>query len=211
MELRIGIFEMLNGIKANEKKIQELKTHFEKKIYDQMIKSLSKHSEFYTIVEKISKSFETFVEVQDRAAKEYDHFVALFNNSMDMKNKKQEKDVFSDAHKFCQSIRELVNLLAIITDEMTKLQPYAIAKENEYLKAFANAFKQFSMFTQENFGNFMSTTLSKSKFIFEVIDQKFTVENDYKAGNLLTPDDLVKLNASKEMLNQEAKVFPGLT
>lgn len=201
----LGIYEMLHGVKTNEKKIQELKQHFEKKIFEPMLKSLTKHAEFYTLVEKVSKSFDTFVAVQDKAAKEFDHFVQVFNASIEVKNKKQDKDVFFEAYKFSQSIRELISLLMSTTDDLVKLRPLAAAKENEYLKAFGYAFKQFNLFTQENFGNFMGSTLAKSKFIFEVIDASYSVENDYKVGNLLTSEDMVKLNASKEMLNQDSK------
>lgn len=201
-----GIREMLLGIKSNEKQLQELKVHFEKKIYDSMIKSLPKQQEFYTLIENCSKGMEVFAEVQERAAKEYDSFMTVFNHAMDEKKKKSEKDLFSEAHKFAGSIRYLINVLKTITGDLIKLQPVAAKKEDEYLKVIAGSLKQFSLFTQEHFGKFTSATLTKAKFIFEVIDEKYSVDADYKAGNLLSAEDLTKLNASKEMLNQDITV-----
>lgn len=204
-----GIKEMLQGIKSNEKQLQELKVHFEKKIYDTMVKSLPKQQDFYTLMESCSKGMDSFTEVQERAAKEYDSFMTVFNLAMDEKKKKTEKDLFSEAHKFAGSIRYLIGVLKAITDDLVKLQPVAAKKEDEYLKAIANSLKQFSMFTQEHFGKFTSATLAKAKFIFELIDQKYSVEADYKAGNLISAEDLNKLNASKEMLNQDITVAFG--
>lgn len=53
-----GVFEMLNGVKQNEKKVQDLKKVFEKNVIETMNKNLSKHTEFYTLVEKISRQLE---------------------------------------------------------------------------------------------------------------------------------------------------------
>ena len=208
-----GVFEMLNGIKANEKKVMEVKKHFEKTIEEPLSKALTKHAEFYALIDKCSKGFEQFSDLGDKAVKEYEGFVNTFNSSMiEGKSKKSDKDSFNEAHRYSSSIRHMILLLIQLNDDLTKMRPLAIAKELEYVKAFAQSFKNLAFFTQENFGNFMGSTLVKSKFIFDVvymayqINEKFSVDQEYQAGNILLADDLEALNASREMINQDMKV-----
>lgn len=166
-----GIYEMLGGLRANEKKIQEIKKLFDKTIVEPMNKGLTKHAEFYALIDKCAKGFEQYGELNDRSTREYESYVQAFNTSMiEGKSKKGDKDVFAEAHKYSSTVRAIVLLLAAINDDLVKMRPLAIAKELEYVKAFAQSFKNFALFTQENFGNFMSSTLTKSKFIFDVVD-----------------------------------------
>ena len=136
-----------------------------------MNKGLTKHAEFYALIDKSAKGFEQYTELNDRGTREYESYVQAFNSTMiEGKTKKSEKDVFAEAHKYSSTARAIVLLLAAINDDLVKMRPLAIAKELEYVKAFAQSFKNFALFTQENFGNFMSSTLTKSKFIFDVVD-----------------------------------------
>lgn len=208
-----GVFEMLNGIKANEKKVFDVKKQFEKTIEEPLNKALTKHAEFYSLIDKCAKGFEQFSELNEKATKEYESFVGAFNSSMtEGKSKKSDKDVFNESHKYSASARHMVLLLMQINDDLTKMRPLAIAKEMEYVKVFAQSFKNLAFFTQENFGNFMGATLAKSKFIFDVvieineINEKFSVEQEYQAGSILLTDDLESLNASREMINQDMRV-----
>lgn len=173
---------MIGGIRNNEKKLVELKKHFEKNIYEQMNKCLTKHAEYYATIEKCTGALESFNEVQDKAAKEYDSYSQVFMNSMDQKKKITDKDLFVEAHKFCLSISHLIHLLKSVTDAIIALRPLAVAKEDEYLKAFANSFKQFTLFTQENFGTLFSTSLTKSKFIFEVVSMYCDVHRSIQSS-----------------------------
>lgn len=211
-----GIYEMLGGLRTNEKKIQDIKKQFEKTIFETMNKGLTKHAEFYALIDKCAKGFEQYSDLTDKASKEYESYVQAFNSSMiEGKPKKGEKDVFTEAHKYSISVRNMVLLLVQINDDLVKMRPLAIAKELEYVKNFAQSFKDFALFTQENFGSFMSATLTKSKFIFDVVDsddqinENFTVETEYHAGNVLLAEDLDALNASREMINQDVKVDYG--
>ena len=77
-----GVFEMLGGLRANEKKIQEIRKEFDKTITEPMNKALSKHSEFYALIEKCSKAFEQQNELLDKSNKEYESFVNAFNSTM---------------------------------------------------------------------------------------------------------------------------------
>ena len=160
---------MLNGVKQNEKKATDLKKSFEKNILDHLTKSLTRHAEFYQFVEKISSQFEQYTEFQDKQAKEYEAFVFAFNQAMEKKVRKADKDIFHECHKHSTTICSIVGLLQVIFDDLVKLQPLAVSKENEYLKTFAYAFKQYSMFAQENFGSSMGSNMGKAKFVFDVV------------------------------------------
>ena len=180
-----GIYEILGGIRANEKRL----------------------------IDKSSKAFEQYGDMTERAIKEYEGYVQAFNSSMiEGKTKKADKDVFTEAHKYSITIKHMILLLLQICDDLTRMKPLALAKEMEYIKAFSLSFKNFGLFTQENLGNFMGTTLMKSKFIFDIvgkvyqINEKFSLEQEYYAGNVLLSDDLEALNASREMINQDMKV-----
>lgn len=208
-----GIYEILGGIRANEKRVIEIKKQFDKTIIDPMNKTLTKHAEFYTLIDKCSKAFEQYGDMTERAIKEYEGYVQAFNSSMiEGKTKKADKDVFTEAHKYSITIKHMILLLLQICDDLTRMKPLALAKEMEYIKAFSLSFKNFGLFTQENLGNFMGTTLMKSKFIFDIvgkvyqINEKFSLEQEYYAGNVLLSDDLEALNASREMINQDMKV-----
>lgn len=169
-----GVFEMLTSIRNNEKKIGEIKVTFEKTIEEPMNRALTKHSEFYSLIDKCAKGFEQFADFGDKSVKEYEAYVVTFNATMtEGKQKKPDKDVFSEAHKYSATIRHMMLLLVQICDDLIKMRPLAIAKELEYIKAFSQSFKNLAFFTQENFGNFMGATLAKSKFIFDVVGAGF--------------------------------------
>ncbi len=202
-----GIYEMLLAIKNNDKKVHDLKKTFDKMVTEPMNKSIGKHVEYYALIEKISKHIETFTELFERSTKEYAAVTDTFNHSMDVKKKKQDKDFYFEVYKCVTSIRQIYSTLKSFSEDITKLRPLAVNKENEYLKAFSYAFKQFGLFSQDNFGNIITSTLSRSKFIFEGIDGKYSVDNDYVMSKMVPADDSEFHGVSEDLSNLSTVLF----
>ena len=201
-----GIYEMLNAIKNNDKKIQELKKLFDQSVLEPMNKGLTKHAEYYLLMERLTKHMDSYNEMYERSIKEYTSVCEIFNSSMDLKKKKKaEKDIYFETEKYASTLRTMFGVMKVTCDDMSKIQPLAVSKEDEYLKVFAQSFKQFGFFAQENFGSILASTLSKSKFIFESIDTKYSVEKEYSIHSILTEEDLLRFNVEKSLIVEEFK------
>lgn len=164
-----GIHQLLVCIQESGKKLPELRQSFEKTIMDPLTKALTRHAELYSFIEKCAKGFEHYKELYMKAAKEYENYVNIFNSSMTEGKKKNEKDVFTEAHKYSSAIQNCVIGLVQICDDLTKMRAFALAKEQEYLKAFSKSFKDFALFSQQHFGQLATATLQKSRFLFDAV------------------------------------------
>jgi hypothetical protein len=213
-----GIYQLLDSIQDSRKTLPELKKIFEKNIIEPMNKGLGKHMEFYTLIEKCVKGFEHYKELLAKAVKDYEVYVNTFNASLVEGKKKSSLDVFTDAHKYSSSVRDLIITLMHICDDLMKMRVFAVAKEAEYMKVLSKAFKEYCLFTQQHFGQLTASILQKARFSFDrvvifltQIDESFSVEHEYQTGDMLSNELINKLNASREMINQDMKVHTHLS
>lgn len=209
-----GMYEMVSSIKLKENKLLELRKLFEKNIMEKMNKGVGKHLEFHNQVEGLTQQLHEVKELSKLLLKEFESLQEYHAILLDEKKKKKpDKDLFYEIFRFGSNVRNLFSLLQKACDSLIKIMPLAVQKENEILKLVAGSFKEFSLFAAEHLGPITTQSLLKSKYIFEVvescvtkIDNKFSVEGDYRVGNILVPEEIKKLNTTKEMLNQDLKV-----
>lgn len=162
-----GIYQLMDSTQENRKQLPELKKVFEKTILEPIGKSLTKHPELQTLVEKCVKGFEYYKELQAKASKDYEVYVNSFNTSMTEGKKKATVDIFTEAHKYASTIQSLVVTLVQVCEDLIRLKPFAMAKEKEYLKALIKAFNEYCLFTQQHFGQLTASTLQKARFSFD--------------------------------------------
>lgn len=172
-----GIIEMLKGVKENDHKVLGIKKKFQSEVIDKLNKTITsfdnnKNGEFTLYLNKIAQKFDTLKTLNDKSEKEFNELL-LCNQKIkkcEAKGKKCDGDLFHESFKYTFSMNHTFGVLNHICEDLLALQPFAIKKENEYLKTFAACFKSLTLFTQEHFGPLMSVSISKSKLIFDMVD-----------------------------------------
>ena len=134
-----------------------------------MSKSFTKHKEYFALLEKCHEHLNQIKELSNRSLREFDQFVSTFNSSFSEDKLLQDKDFYYEAFKFSSSIRTIIKILKEFCFDLTTLRPLAISKDNEALIILLKAFKEFTSFTQKNFGPTLSSVLMKAKFVFDMV------------------------------------------
>ena len=203
---------MLKTIQSNHKNLVDLKKNFQASIGSLMNKSFTKHKEYFDLLERCHEHLNNIKQLSDKSLKEFEQFKQTYSAVSGAGKKSRDKDCFFDASRFSHSIRAIVRTLKQFCDDLIALKPLAVSKDNEALKILIKAFREFTSFTQKNFGPTLTSNLLKAKFVFDqvrAVDQindDYSVESEYCIGDVLTDEELETIAATRDMLNKEIKV-----
>ena len=164
-----GISSMLKCIQSNHKSLVELKKSFNASIGSLMNKTFSKHKEYFDLLERCHEHLNNIKQLSDKSLKEFEQFKQTYTLASTSGKKSRDKDCYYDASKFSSSIRAIIRILKQFCDDLIQLKPLAVAKDNEALKILIKAFREFTSFTQKNFGPTLTNNLLKAKFVFDQV------------------------------------------
>lgn len=160
---------MLKSIQSNHKNLVELKKNFQGTVGNLMNKTFSKHKEYFELLERCHEHLNHIKQLSDRSLKEFEQFKQTYVSTSTPGKKPKDKDCFYDASKFSHSIRAIIRTLKQFCDDLILLKPLAVSKDNEALKVLIKAFREFTNFTQKNFGPTLTSNLLKAKFVFDQV------------------------------------------